>query len=538
MQMKAMRKSRLGLAIGAALGAATLVPATSFGWSVNTTDGALNTSSGGDTLLFPVYTTAVGASSSYSVTNTSAADTVVAKIRFREQVHSMDVLDFVVVLSPNDKYDFYVDQRGTPTPVMHWTDQTCVVGPAQNTVQPPAEATQPFPDESQNAFVDTNEQMAVGHLEVLGMAVLNDTYVNSKGQAVPQGTPGGISLADAALHDPDTGAPADCNILTTTLTNAKNVNSLNSSGSLADVPNVLVGRYVIDNGFTGPDGILHEGIEGGSDAVAIQDSNLTTNQQTGNIQITSQTNALCTTSRNCIYSEYAWDKRDWDHPHLGEMENLTNFQTALTAANVSGDWSNNPEAYVGVDWVVSFPDKYSYLDYISAEDCDGGSSSKVWCLLYNTKEATGQAGIWTTDPGEGYLGTENLCLPTQGIEAYNTEEKPSSALVTVSPGLGTSLDLCNELTVMTVAGTGQDVRDSVIQRNATATDTDLQMAISRQVVRFDNLTAPRGWASLPLNWAGDTPGGAITGILFTVRATSNPLDENGSITELQKDVNQ
>jgi hypothetical protein len=62
--------------------------------------------SAGDTLLFPIHTTAQNATTSFSVTNTSDEQTVLAKIRFREQTQSMDVLDFYAILSPNDKFDF------------------------------------------------------------------------------------------------------------------------------------------------------------------------------------------------------------------------------------------------------------------------------------------------------------------------------------------------------------------------------------------------------------------------------------------------
>jgi hypothetical protein len=99
-----LRKSRLSLAVGVVLGAAAMIPATSFGWSVNTDTGNLQSASGGDTLLFPIYTTVFPATTSFSVTNTSGTQTIAAKIRFREQEHSMDVLDFIVVLSPYDKF--------------------------------------------------------------------------------------------------------------------------------------------------------------------------------------------------------------------------------------------------------------------------------------------------------------------------------------------------------------------------------------------------------------------------------------------------
>jgi hypothetical protein len=222
---------------------------------------------------------------------------VAAKIRFREQEHSMDVLDFVVVLSAFDKFDFYVDQPvGDARPTMTWTDKSCVIGPAASTAET---RTQPFPPPSK--FVETDEQMSVGHLEVLGMADLNGVCVSSSGAYVDCGSPGAIDLGEAATHDAD-GVPADCGILVKALASSANVESLNdvySASAAHDVGNVLVGRYVVDNGITVAGG-FHVGIEGGSDAINIRNSNLGWGDPTlGARNITSQTNTRCSSSPNC-----------------------------------------------------------------------------------------------------------------------------------------------------------------------------------------------------------------------------------------------
>ena len=98
-----------------------------------TPPGTLVTPSGGDTLVYPIYTTATGmvngaatsATTSFSVTNTSSGpwvalpnahggQTIAAKIRFREQDHSMDVLDFVVPLVADRQVRFHGGGRQSP----------------------------------------------------------------------------------------------------------------------------------------------------------------------------------------------------------------------------------------------------------------------------------------------------------------------------------------------------------------------------------------------------------------------------------------
>jgi hypothetical protein len=501
--MMKMRKTRVSMALGAVLGAAALAPATAFGWSVDTANGNLLADSAGDTLLFPVYTTAQNATSSFSVTNTSTTQTVLAKIRFREQTQSMDVLDFYAILSPTDKFDFWVGRPQAQTrPVMGWDDNTCVVGPAGSPVA--------FPEPSPFvAFASDNpdEDMQLGHLEVLGVADLSQACLLDAGGFEPvsaNNCANGTIVGTLAEHDSN-GVPPGCAALVDAFASPSTVAAMNSgmgTSSDLDVDNVLVGRYLI----TG----AGDGIEGGGDAIAIRDSDLGPPAQF----ITAQSSAPCVNSGNCT-SNYAWDELEWDHPHLGEMANLAGFQTALTAAAVTGDWSNNPDNAVGVDWVLSFPSKYAYLDWI--DNCpDSPVSSNVWCLLDATRTGNGTPGAWTAN------STVNLCLVDNDLSVFDTEEQMAAGNVNVSPGSRTTLDVCEEMQVFTLAAEGDTPRDSVIQYSD-----------RRSVIEFLNLDARRGWAELELSWPTN-PAGAVSGIIFTTRATEDPTINNGSITELQK----
>lgn len=532
--MMKLRKSRINLAVGAVLGAAALIPATSFGWSVQTNQPGLSTTSGGDTLLFPIYTTAVGATTSFSTTNTSD-QTIVAKIRFREQEKSMDVLDFLVVYSPYDNFSFSVAKGDAERPTMSWNDTSCVVGPATSDG---TQRNQAFPPPNA-PFVTTNEQMAVGHLEVLGMADITNVWVKGS-NVVPSTESGAVSLAAAAKHGPD-GKPANCTLLRNWLASPANVAKLNAGIGgdpdadppvpaepvLADVDNVLVGRYVI----TKPG----QGIEGGSDAIGIRDSNVTLSWETGLIQITAQSNANCV---NCIPTlsgtEYAWAGLEWDHPHLGEMPGLNLFQLNLYAENILGDWSNNPANFVGVDWVLSFPNKYAYLDYINADLCPGGATSgKEWCLLNIPRTFYGNNGTWTGTPAidaDTIPGSADLCLRDNRLTVWDREEKAADEIVNVSPGTRTTLDVCEELQVFTIATEGNEVQPS-----------EIQTAERRGVITVEGLEAIYGWANMSLSWpllgVNGGFGDAMTGIIFTTRATEDPTVNNGSITDLQKQVN-
>jgi len=548
-----LRKSGLGLAVGVALGTAAMIPATSFGWSVNTQTLGLSTNSGGDTILFPLYSTvqALGqVSSSFSVIN-SGNQTILAKIRFREQEHSMDVMDLLVVLSPHDTFPFSVGQDlGAERPHFAWQDSSCVVGPGAS-YDPAIDGDAPKKvdfKEPYLPFVATNEQMSVGHLEVLGMATLDNVWVNgdrvlASDELNNVGDLNTVNLGAAAAHGPD-GIPADCPLLVQWLANPARVATLNNSHLLGDVPNDLSGRYLI-TGTTE----TAQGIEGGGDGIGIRDSNLTTviGELGPYARITAQSDADCV---NClpIGTQYAWARQEWDHPHLGEMRTLNNFQLGLTADSVLGDWSNNPANFVGVDWVLSFPSKYAYIDWVNADDCAGGldnggdsTGNMEWCLLDYTRTGYGLPLAWTGTPSVSVsesevdpIGITGDCLGLldNQVTVLDRNEQRASDTVTVSPGARPTLDFCRELQVFTFApaGAAEPPRDSMIQTPEL-----------RDVIAFENLDAIFGWAGLGLSFPLIVPGtndvrygDAVTGVIFTTRATENPIVNNGSITDLQK----
>jgi hypothetical protein len=524
--MKSYRKSSLAFAVSAVIGTAAFAPAAN-AISIDVITGLIEENSGGDTLLFPLYTTAVGAQTSFSTTNTGPTS-IAAKIRFREQEHSMDVLDFIVVYSPYDKFDFAVSQgEGETRPVMRWNDSTCVIGP-DRTAQ-----AQAFPPPS--SFVESEEQMQVGHVEMLGMANLDTLCWNGATQTIQPAldpvlrtcSDGYTNLGAAAIHGDD-GQPANCDLLISALSSPQIVATINNTFGYSaaaappvtayDVPNDLIGRYVVTD--------VAGGIEAGGDAIAIMNSNF---------MLSAQSPADCAEqgSVNCSQG-YAWDAREFDHPHFGDMLQLATFQDILTATSVAGDWSNNPANFVGVDWIISFPSKYAYLGYGStdcleaypasagADPIDGAANN--WCLLPATRPRedfgpVGNPDIWTLSPS----ATLDLCLTDADLAVYDAEENEASGNVSVSPGTDTQLDICPELGIYTLTPTGVTPRASVIQT-----------AARRQIITFENLDAIRGWGRLSLPWTSPISGGAVNGLNFTTRATADPTFNNGSLTTLQK----
>lgn len=533
--MNAIRKTRLSVALGVALGVSAIVPVTSYGFSVDLNANTIVTDGAGDSVLFPFYTTVNGAVTSYSLTNTSSDQTVAAKVRFREQVYSQDVLDFIVFLSPNDKFDFYVEAGANGRPVVVWNDNSCVTGVANVPNQTKRIAFPPSPGVA-------DADMAVGHVEVIGMINLQGLQDRA-----------GVDLDIAVKHNND-GIPLACNVALEAFRTRANVNLIAREGNplfgniglltRQDVGNVLVGAHVIT--------IPGSGIEAGEDAIHIRN---TFNRgflaaQSAQLCNLANFNGINQGTSGC-FSAYTWDTTEQDHPHLGDInwvgqdllggapvpgQNTVARLDNLLAASVSlqGDWSNNQANNVGFDWVVTFPTKYVYMD----RDC----VPPTWEFVNVGNKLTGPLNKCLTPSPFGVVG-DNACLIGAAgediVDVYNTEEGRDSLF---SPADANVLDFCAETQVFTLVKAGEV---------GTEVPSLLQTPLKRGVVEFDQtntLPGNRGWADVFLNWVdravvpthvGNARDGAATaGLLFLLRATADPTQNNGSLRELNRNTGE
>ena len=617
--MNKMRKTRLSIALGAILGV-TMAPIVSHGFSVDIGNGEIVTDDTGDALIFPFYTTAEGASTSFQLTNTSG-QTVAAKVRFREQTRSMDVLDFIVILSPDDKFDFWVAANGD-RPAAYWRDNSCVVGiKNQTTVNGVTTFVAPFPKQTPSGGprpTVSDADMAVGHVEVIGMLNLANTTFE------------GADLVDAATHGTD-GIPGNCNLLDKAFKSRESVNKIavkaGEFGSFtgqylasavglppstplvrADVGNVLFGSYTVLNNARGVEagedpivirnafnrGFLAaqspETVQGktcpvwrmpsGNDLsqLAIGTGESLTVQEVLSIELLDATKSvpdfrdlddayLINQGNACLASLYSWDKQEDDHPHLGDINwaganvfapgaALATLDSLITAnESLEGEWSNNPRADVGFDWVVSFVDKYVYTDSRTTSVCglsEVATNPGEWMFVNPGDKFVGLLGGLPNDTyGCGIAtpfgrttakdGVDNVCLVSDTselvLDIFDTEELSTE---TISPVGQEPIRLCNETTVLTIENpdAGQEARPSLIQT--------AQRRVELDILDTGGFDAVRGWANMPLDWAdkADVPthapdyvandGAATSGLLWMIRNTADPTINNGSLRELKR----
>ena len=146
----------------------------------------------GDAAIVPYYTVRGDWTTGVSIINTSAS-TQVVKVRLRRATDSMDVLDFNLVLSPEDVWTGYLENNTAPGVEdqmrFYSDDKSCTVP----VMTANADGVPYFAVPA--VFSDFAEE---GYIEIIGMGA---PYV----EAYP--------LAVTALHNKTTGIPASCALL-------------------------------------------------------------------------------------------------------------------------------------------------------------------------------------------------------------------------------------------------------------------------------------------------------------------------------------
>lgn len=541
------KQKHLALAVAAALVGAVASPMPALAFSVDaaaTGPGNLATDDRGDALIYPFYTTSgelnqtlnvvTTARSTFSLTNTSPTQSLAVKIRFREQVTSQEVFDFIVFLSPEDKFDFIVKQKhddagapeGPPKFLIAPNETSCVAPLEMWTNRSDPTNNPTLFDFKEPAFpipgVETEEDLwralAVGHLEVIAMADITNASLSGSGGSDP--TP----IGPWAVHDPVTLEPTNCPSLARLYEDATSLDGLlNPAGDLpgnppADAPNALIGRMLVT--------VPEAGVEAGTNAIPIKNlfiEDVSSSQQPG---------ATCQEWTDQCMSQYAWDTGTAQHPHMGDSANIANVEAALAANAVANDWSRADATQVWVDWIVGFPTKYVYTDYVNCGD--GGSTDPAWCFVGNVLDPTGSWTNTTVTADEPYpLGCQKTSMTV-----WDYDELQNSA---VSPAAFPPL--CNEINVFHIRENDTSPPPSLIQYD----DWRFQFVVNNLEAR------ERGWAELEFLWGNDPTGRkdgvvglgidtgstslmapSVVGLAFTTRATGEVNVNNASLTDLSR----
>lgn len=485
--MTKIKKTVLSLAVAAAVGGAI-----SSANAVNlATDGL------GDVLLYPYYTARNGWNTLIHLVNTSSTSTIAVKVRFQEAQNTRDVLDFTLVLSPNDVWTGYVTNTSSGPRLKKSSGETTCTSP----VMPDtgfAFSTYAFGGGTDDDSVARTEE---GHITVIEM---------------------GTALTGTAI---DTAAKAkDCTTIDTAFTRAnidatsdqfgEPINALKGQFSLVRVnaglamggsPVTLANFFTptIDYAGAGTDGET-VAVAGGGVAANYGVTNLITAQAYPDFLLPTLNDA------NPLMSFVQNDTQEALQATL--IDTWTNPVDAVSAvlmrSNVVNEWSINPALGVESYWVVSFPTKFHYVD------ANAQPTATEIAAMVGPPTAANAAYVGTLPPFTTLWTDSARSCDTVTFQVYDRSEGGAAATGTsISPAPpNPSSALCNEVNVLSFSSSAnllesavaQAVDVSVLTSSASYGWLDLKLPVTAGV---NELTATNTYNGLPVTgfvlWSRD-----------------------------------
>lgn len=544
--MTKCKMKKLALAAAVALGGVGLIQSAQ---AVHVAQDGL-----GQVLIFPYYTVRGGWQSLFHVTNTSGTDLVAVKVRFHESFNSRDVLDFNLILSPNDVWTAYVSDSANG-PVINTVDTSCTapVIPAGGAVFPaPLVAGVPSPPSftggaadgvtygppPANAALSPVDRMREGYMEMILMGTANV-------QRLQGIAPGALNYASAqlllgAVHNPVTGVlpVGGCDNLSFAFRNPAGVALFNSADGLKGqfgYPD-LNGAAVVppdttQNPLKGSFSLVNSGLGWSAGGLPVTLANFwptVAGPGVANNLLSMQLSPNSAGPGNWAIS--------WHEPTLnaantigtilnpnsdavvaGPAANAEAVGFTIQHTNVINEWSRrtDPQGWTtDTDWVVTFPTKLFYVDNDPNNEYAG--------------RAAGRAGIapglppiaaWPNPPAPfaSYFtfvaaGPNNPVRAGLSCDAltFNLYDRNERLAVGAGFSPGGNPRLCYEANVLTFDGS------NILKSNAAT------------VSSINGLPGEAGWLNIAFSApaAGGAsalvaPGRPAIGFQITVRNTSN-----------------
>jgi hypothetical protein len=114
----------------------------------------------GDYLVIPAYfANEAGWETTVKVVNTDSANAIIAKIVFRESVNSVEKLDFLLYLSPNDAWEGKVFWNGSAVQISSTDDSTIISN---------VQTSESYPLNQEFFSQEGNEDYTSGYVEIFG----------------------------------------------------------------------------------------------------------------------------------------------------------------------------------------------------------------------------------------------------------------------------------------------------------------------------------------------------------------------------------
>lgn len=298
----------------------------------------------GQALIFPYYTVNAGWITTLNVMNTSP-ETLAVKVRFREKKNSRDVLDFNIVLSPNDAWTGFV-QDSAGGPQLFTSDNSCT---SPLNVNGATASNIAYTGQFEDSGGDGVQRMRDGYVEMLVMGVARSGSENVEG-TVPywakhvNGIPRNCQAVDQAFISTEANwAP-----------NTDPLSPAYNSGTIAS-PLAGSGNPEARDDFEAPNEFdvplkgnitwlqVGTGAGAGGTAIAVADwssQNFVTAQQ------------------------FPWflEPTFASNDGLWTVTGVEDFEAAITWNATANEWANNAATGALTDWAVTFPTKAYHVD--------------------------------------------------------------------------------------------------------------------------------------------------------------------------------
>ena len=464
--MTKVKKTALSLAMAAAMGGMV-----SSAHAVNlATDGL------GDVLLYSYYTARNGWNSLIHITNTSNVATVAVKVRLQDAWTTRDVLDFTLVLSPNDVWTGYVTNTAGGPRLKQSSGETSCTSP-----NVPADGWRLLTDSVGGNVARTEE----GHITVIEMGhALAGTAIDTAAKA-----------KDCAAIDQ---AFTKANINATSNQFGEPINSLKGQFSLVRVdaglsmggsPTTLANFFTPGLDYTNNvvDGAT--AAAGGGVAGNFGVTNLITAQEYPDFLLPTLNDANPPTSLVENSTQLAAQQTlidTWTRP-------VDAVSAVLMRSNVINEWSINPNLGVESYWVVSFPTKLHYVDQDSQPDQDEIN------LMVGPPAAANPA--YVGPPPSPFSNTWTDTTRSCDTVTFNVYDRNEGGVSTT----GTSISpappippraLCYEVNVLSFSPTANLLQSAVAQ------SVDVSALISKQPYGWMNLGLPNGQLAATNTYVG------------------------------------
>lgn len=457
----------------------------------------------GHALVVPYYNAQNGNMTVLHVTNTDSANGKLVKVRFRSASNSDDVLDFQVFMSPGDVWTAAVMAGADGVANIVTADNTCTVPALTKNV------AQPFVQTRLPAYATADAKANLtreGYVEIFNMAdITNVTAWQADGSASATGTVRS-PLYTATKH---VGGVAPCSVagsaartlVDTVATTALDEAAAARRGLQTPTAGLMGDWYIINvpqtttfsgaataiqlTGGTRGNFVHFPQLDTAAVAVTADANTLTADPLFRTTEVVTNANAAPASVPALALLNF--DLPDMSTPFYAApaaaapLAQALALQTALRVNSVTNQYANDASISAKTDWTFSMPTRrYNVAANYAAGATQALATASAQYRLFSNLGAAGhvddmfypaQAGAPLEAGNTSIDAAGNICVIADSQRFYDREETTGGTTPVFSPGTGTSVQFCGEVSVLAFRDAGTSVLGASVARRTVTSGT-------------------------------------------------------------------